>query len=221
MIKAVVFDMDGLLVDSEPIWQQVAIEAFEEVGVKLSVELCQEATGLGTTDFIAYVEARHPWEGKTAKQLADTIIERAHERIRNEAVPMPGAEAVVRRFHGENLALAVASASPMAIIEAVLDRLELKPFFTLWHSADLEKRSKPHPDVYLGALDRLGLLPLQALAFEDSGNGLRSAHSAGLKTVAVPAAYEFDDPKFSIANLKIASLLELDESKIRTLLHSH
>ncbi len=98
----------------------------------------------------------------------------------------------------------------MGIIETVLERLDFKKYFKLWHSALLEARNKPFPDVYLGAARMLGVEPSRSLAFEDSGNGLRSAVAAGMLTVAVPADYEHDDPKFDVATLKIPSLLSFD-----------
>jgi mannitol-1-/sugar-/sorbitol-6-/2-deoxyglucose-6-phosphatase len=95
----------------------------------------------------------------------------------------------------------------MHLIEVVvIDRLGIRNFFTIWHSATLELSNKPAPDVYLGTARKLGAVPERCIAFEDSGNGLRSAHAAGMLTVAVPADYEFDDPKFSIATIKIPAL---------------
>lgn len=211
MIEAAIFDMDGLLVDSEPIWQEVAIEIFETVGVNLTVEMCQEGTGLGTADFVKLFYERFPWEGKTQEQVGQEIIDRGHERIAEETQPMPGAHDTVRFFYERNIPLAVASASPMEIIETVLRRLDLIRYFSLWHSAVLETRSKPHPDVYLSTIEKLKVKGSHCVAFEDSGNGLRSAHAAGMRTVAVPAPYEYDEPKFDIADIKIPSLTHFNE----------
>ncbi len=203
--------MDGLLVDSEPIWQEVAIEIFDTVGVSLTVEMCQEGTGLGTADFVKLFYERFPWEGKTQEQVGQEIIELGHERIGAEAQVMPGAHDTVRFFYERTIPLAVASASPMEIIETVLRRLDLIQYFTLWHSAVLETRSKPHPDVYLSTIEKLKVKGTHSIAFEDSGNGLRSAHAADMLTVAVPAPYEYDEPKFDIADIKIPSLTHFNE----------
>ncbi|WP_247236211.1 hexitol phosphatase HxpB [Telluribacter sp. SYSU D00476] len=211
MIEAAIFDMDGLLVDSEPIWQEVAIEIFETVGVNLTIEMCQEGTGLGTADFVKLFYERFPWEGKSQEQVGQEIIERGHERIATETLPMPGAHDTVRFFHERGIPLAVASASPMEIIETVLRRLDLVQYFTLWHSAVLETRSKPHPDVYWSTIEKLKVKGPHCVAFEDSGNGLRSAHAAGMLTVAVPAPYEYDQPKFDIADIKIPTLTHFNE----------
>ena len=218
MFQAIIFDMDGLLVDSEPIWQEVAIEVFQSVKVPLTVEICQEATGLGTTEFVKYIAARFSWNHKSHDQIGEEILDLAHERIGASACAMPGAMELVRFFYEYKIPLAVASASPMNIIEIVLDRLGLRPYFTLWHSALLEAHNKPFPDVYLGAARRLGVDPTTCLAFEDSGNGLRSALAAGLLTVSVPAPYEYHDAKFDQATLKIPSLRDFDQNIFDTLL---
>lgn len=209
--------MDGLLVDSEPIWQEVAIDVFGTVNVSLTPEICQESTGLGTEAFVEHMYARFPWEHKSQGQIGDEILALAHERIGADAREMPGTTELVRYFYDQNIPLAVASASPMNIIEIVLERLNLRQYFTLWHSALLEARSKPFPDVYLGAAQRLGVAPAACLAFEDSGNGMNSALAAGMLAVAVPAAYEYDDPKFDAATLKIPSLREFDQTIFDTL----
>lgn len=216
--QAVIFDMDGLLVDSEPIWQDVAIDVFATVGVPLTPEICQESTGLGTAAFVKHIYARFPWKHTSQEQIGSKILTLAHDRIGADAREMPGAVELVRYFYEQNIPLAVASASPMDIIEIVLERLNLRQYFTLWHSALLEARSKPFPDVYLGAARLLGVEPGTCLAFEDSANGMNSALAAGMLTVAVPAAYEYDDPKFDAATLKINSLRDFDQTIFDTLL---
>jgi sugar-phosphatase len=218
MIQAVLFDMDGLLVDSEPIWQDVAIEVFKTVDVPLTVEICQQATGLGTAEFVKYIYQRFPWKHKSHEQIGKEILDMAHDRIGSEAKEMPGASETVRFFHEMGIPLGVASASPMVIIETVLSRLHLRPYFQVWHSALLETRNKPFPDVYLGAARQLNAEPSNCLAFEDSGNGLRSAVAAGMLTVAVPATYEYDDAKFDQASVKIPSLRSFDQNIFNTLL---
>ena len=106
----------------------------------------------------------------------------------------------------------------MDIIEIVLERLDLRRYFPVWHSALLEAHSKPFPDVYLGAASLLGVDPAACLAFEDSENGMKSALAAGMLTVAVPAAYEYHDPRFDAATLKIPSLRDFDQTIFDTLL---
>lgn len=217
MIEAAIFDMDGLLVDSEPQWRYVEQEVFRTVGLELTDEQCKRTTGMPIEAVVRYWYERHPWTARSQADVATEIHRKAHERIGLHAGPMPGVPQILEFFEERGVLMAVASASPMDLIETVLDRLSIRPFFRIYHSATLEKRNKPHPDVYLGTAAKLGVSTDSCLAFEDSGSGLMSAHSAGMKTVAVPADYEFKDPKFSIASLKIASLAEFNESVLSRL----
>jgi mannitol-1-/sugar-/sorbitol-6-/2-deoxyglucose-6-phosphatase len=208
MIQAAIFDMDGLLVDSEPHWRVVEIAVFQTVGLLLTEDECKLTTGLPTDAVVEYWFARRPWDEtiRNRADIAEAIIEGAHREIGLHAEAMPGAVETLQFFQERNVPMGIASASPMHLIETVIDRLGIRDYFTIWHSATLEAHNKPAPDVYFGAARKLGVLPAHCIAFEDSGNGLRSAHGAGMKTVAVPADYEFDDPKFSIAAIRISTL---------------
>lgn len=203
--------MDGLLVDSEPHWRAMERVVFATVGLHLTDDECKLTTGLPIPDVIQYWYARFPWTpeaaaGRTHQDLAEAITDGVHERIANLAEPMPGAIDALRFFSDRGIPTAIASASPMSLIEVVVDRLGIRDLLTLWHSATLEARNKPAPDVYLGTARKLGVQPAACITFEDSGNGLKSAHAAGMHTVAVPAEFEYDDPKFAIAECKIPAL---------------
>ncbi|MFD1141886.1 hexitol phosphatase HxpB [Larkinella insperata] len=217
MIQAAIFDMDGLLVDSEPHWREIEIEVFRTVGLEMDDEMCKRTTGLPTDAVVRYWHERHPWHNRSLDEVAQEIIDRVHERIQTQAQPMPGVPAILDLFQQQGIPMAIASASPMQLIEAVIDRLQIRSYFTIWHSATLEKRNKPHPDVYLGTASKLGVEPRVCVAFEDSGNGLKSAHAAGMLTVSVPADYEFNDPKFEMATLKVPSLTEFTLAQLREL----
>lgn len=209
--------MDGLLVDSEPHWRASERVVFGSVGLLLTDDECKQTTGLPILNVVNYWHVRRPWSvadasGRSNEQLADAITDAVHERIATLAEPMPGAAAAIEFFVRRGIPTAIASASPMSLIEVVVERLGIRPLLTLWHSATLEARNKPAPDVYLGTARRLGVLPADCVAFEDSGSGLVSAHTAGMCTVAVPADFERDDPKFDIATHKLPSLTAFDET---------
>lgn len=201
--------MDGLLVDSEPHWRAVERAVFGSVGLTLTDDECKQTTGMPIPAVVEYWYARFPWDerpGHTRADIGATITAGAHERIGERAEPMPGTLDVLDFFAQRGIAAAIASASPMSLIEVVVDRLGLRDKLKLWHSATLEARNKPAPDVYLGTARKLGVRPAGCLAFEDSGTGLTSAQAAGMRTVAVPAEFEADDPKFAGADLIIPSL---------------
>ncbi|UFH53074.1 HAD-IA family hydrolase [Spirosoma sp. KNUC1025] len=214
--------MDGLLVDSEPHWRAMEREVFATVGLILTDEECKQTTGLPILDVVRYWFVRAPWSpeiaaGRSLEDLADAITEGVHERIAHFAEPMPGALAALDFFVSRDIPTAIASASPMSLIEVVVTRLGIRDTLTLWHSATLEARNKPAPDVYLGTARKLNVLPANCLAFEDSGSGLKSAYTAGMRTVAVPGAFEYDDPKFSIANIKLPTLADFSVATFDTL----
>ena len=222
LIHAAIFDMDGLLVDSEPHWRAAERGVFGSVGLTLTDDECKQTTGLPILDVVRYWYARRPWSepdapGRSNQELANAITDTVHERIALLAEPMPGAVAAIEFFFRRGIPTAIASASPMSLIEVVIDRLSIRSLLTLWHSATLEARNKPAPDVYLGTARRLGVLPATCVAFEDSGSGLISAHTAGMRTVAVPADFERNDPKFDISTHKLPSLVAFDETVFQLL----
>ncbi|GAB3895249.1 hexitol phosphatase HxpB [Spirosoma agri] len=216
--------MDGLLVDSEPHWRAMEREVFATVGLFLTDDECKQTTGLPIPDVVNYWYARAPWSdealaGRTNADLGSAITAGVHERIANLAEPMPGAIGILELFFRLGIPTAIASASPMSLIEVVVDRLRIRDYLTLWHSATLEARNKPAPDVYLGTARKLGVLPADCVAFEDSGSGLTSAHSAGMITVAVPALFELDHPKFAIADLIIPALTKFSLDTLTAIQH--
>ena len=197
--------------DSEPHWRAMEREMFATVGLNLTDEECKVTTGMPILAVVNYWYDRAPWvdavgAGRRPEDLADAITEGVHDRIAHFAEPMPGALAVLGFFTERSIPMAIASASPMSLIEVVVDRLGIRHMLTLWHSATLEAHNKPAPDVYLGTARKLGIQPANCLAFEDSGSGLRSAYDAGMRTVAVPASFEFNDPKFGMADVILPSL---------------
>jgi HAD superfamily hydrolase (TIGR01509 family) len=205
-IKAAIFDMDGLLIDSEPIWADTAREVMEKVNFKLTHELKLQTTGLSIKLFLEFCHKIQPWNTPTFEELEREILVKAQRNILSNAVAMPGAIEIVKGLKAQGLRLAVASASHMELIEGVLKRLDIIEYFDLWHSGELEEFTKPHPAVYLSTAAKLGLNPEECIAFEDSFTGLRSAHAAGMLTVCVPTAEVYNKAKFDLAHYKIPSL---------------
>lgn len=210
MIKAAIFDMDGLLIDSEPIWTDAATEVMQKVNFKLTHDLKLQTTGLSIKLFLEFCYRIQPWNTPGRDELENDILTLATRNIIAHAQPMPGAIALVRNLYAENIKIAVASASPMELIEAVLKRLDIIDCFETWHSGELEEHTKPHPAVYIATAAKLGIAPHECIAFEDSFTGLRSAHAAKMITICVPNPEVYDDPKFDLAHYKLRSLEEFD-----------
>ncbi len=208
--------------DSEPHWRAMEREVFATVDIHLTDEECKQTTGMPILEVVHYWYAREPWSeqaaaGRSHQDLADAITDGVHERIAKLAEPMPGAIDALNFFVNLGIPTAIASASPMSLIEVVVDRLGIRDSLKLWHSATLEARNKPAPDVYLGTARKLGVSPADCVAFEDSGSGLRSAVDAGMRTVAVPGAFEYSHPKFIIADIIIPSLTAFSPAMLEVL----
>ncbi len=209
-MKAAIFDMDGVLIDSEPLWRRVEREVFASVGVALSLADCEQSMGLRSDELVMYWYERFPWTGPSPEEVERTLNARVTHLIEREGSGMPGAVSTVAEMHRAGLAVGLASSSPMSVIEAVVRKLHIEPYLSAVCSADDEVQGKPDPAVYLTAARHLGVAPSDCVAFEDSLRGLESALGAGMFVVAIPAPHHFDLPGFDRAHLKLRSLHEFN-----------
>jgi len=212
--------MDGLLIDTEPVWRAAQSAVFAGFGVTLSASDLLDSTGQPVEELIPIWRRRSP-DGDGTSPLTDTevaglITDRVIAHVMAEGQPMPGVTAAVALFERYGLRLAIASSSPLRLIDAVCDRLGLARI-AVRCSAREEVRGKPAPDVYLTAARRLGVAAAACLALEDSPNGIASARSAGMRCVAVPDPLLAEDPRYREADLVLPSLTGLDEAALRRL----
>jgi sugar-phosphatase len=214
VIKAGIFDMDGLLIDSEPLWRRAEREVFAGVGLELGDADCRQTTGLRADEVVAYWYGRSPWSGDDPARVLDRLERRVVELIRSEGKALPGARRAVENMRRAGIRLALASSSSHEVIEAVLVAVDLGKVFEVVASGADEARGKPDPAVYLTALRRLGLAAAECVAFEDSAAGVAAAKAAGLFTVTVPDRCDADDPRFDLADLKLRSLLDFELGSI-------
>ena len=184
MIEAVVFDLDGVIVDSEPVWEQVRRQVVAEHGGHWPPEAQQRLMGMSTGEWARYL-SQDLGVGLPPDTVAAMVIERMQARYRDGVPLMPGAAGTVREL-ATRWPLGLASSSPPALINAVLDGAGLRECFRVALSTEQVSRGKPAPDIYLAVADLLGLAPEACAAVEDSTNGLRSAAAAGLQVIAVP-----------------------------------
>jgi sugar-phosphatase len=211
MIRAAIFDMDGLLVDSEPLWTRAEIAAFKTVGIELDEEKCAETVGQGLEEVVRFRYAQQPWTGKSLEEVGLLIHRHMLELLGAEGKPMPGALEAVEFLKQKGLKLGLATSSDRGLIDAALGALDLKGTFDHLQSGSELEHGKPHPLVYLVTAEKLGTPPVECLALEDSIPGLISAKAARMKAVAVPEPRLFGDSRFDIADTILKSLDELDE----------
>lgn len=205
-MHAAVFDMDGLLIDSEPFWRQAERQVFATVGLDLSDAQCQETQGMRTDEVVAYWYAQAPWRGKSCEAVRVEVIEAVGALVERSGQALPGVYDTLEMLRSAGLRLALASSSPHELIRAVVRRLGLDDWFEALCSAVDHPRGKPDPAVYLEAAERLGIEPGHCLAFEDSAAGVRAARAAGMAVVAVPEVALYERPDFALADLKLTSL---------------
>jgi mannitol-1-/sugar-/sorbitol-6-/2-deoxyglucose-6-phosphatase len=209
-IEAVVFDMDGVLIDSEPIWRAVERDVFAGVGIELTDEDLFPTMGVRIADVVDRWHRRHPWPEPSREAIAEAIVEGVVRAIRERGTLLEGATAAVDHVRGLGLRVALASSSPMPLIQAVLSLDGLAERFDAVVSGEDEELGKPDPAVYLSAARRLDVRPERCLAVEDAINGVRAAKAAGMLCVAVPAVGA-DDGIAAEADLVLGSIADLGD----------
>jgi HAD superfamily hydrolase (TIGR01509 family) len=185
-IEAVVFDVDGVLVDSEPVWERVRRQFTADHGGRWPDDAQDRMMGMSTGEWSAYISADFGLaRALPPARVAELVIAQMTAQYERHLPLLPGATDAVRALAGR-WPLAVASSAPAALIAVVLDASGLCPLFKAAVSSEEVPRGKPAPDVYLEAAARLGVPPGACAAVEDSSNGLRSAAAAGMAVIAVP-----------------------------------
>ncbi len=213
-IKAVIYDMDGVLIDSEPLWRQAEIKTFKDVGLAFTEEMCKPTMGMRTAEVIDFWYNKTPWPGKTKKEVEKKMLQRVTQLIIERGDALEGVVFSLDYFKSKGLKIALASSSAMNLIEAVLNKLQIKDYFEVINSAENLKYGKPHPEIYIKTSKDLDLKPSECLVIEDSLNGVLSARSAMMEVIAIPDKENRNDNQFIIANHILKSLNEVEKINI-------
>ena len=214
MIEAVVFDLDGVLIDSEPVWEQVRRGLVAERGGHWAADAQRRLMGMSTPEWARYL-SEDLGVGLPPGEVAALVTGRMAARYREHIPLLPGAADAVRRL-AARWPLGLASSAPAELIETVLQAAGLSPDFQVTMSTEQVPRGKPAPDIYLAVAARLGVAAASCAAVEDSSNGLRSAAAAGLRVIAVPRPqYPPDPDALAQAGLVLPGLGALTEAHSR------
>ncbi|EKM5064124.1 hexitol phosphatase HxpB [Cronobacter turicensis] len=210
-ILAAIFDMDGLLIDSEPLWDQAELEVIATLGVDTSRrhEL-PDTLGLRIDLVVALWFAQQPWNGPSVNEVTQRIITRAMTLVEEQRPLLPGVADAIALCKAQGLKVGLASASPLRMLERVLTLFDLRDQFDVLASAEHLPYSKPHPQVYLDAAAKLGVDPLCCVTLEDSVNGMVATKAARMRSIVVPAEENRSDARWALANVRLNSLTELE-----------
>jgi mannitol-1-/sugar-/sorbitol-6-/2-deoxyglucose-6-phosphatase len=220
--SASIFDMDGLLIDSEILWHEAEIEILGALGVPLATEACRTTKGMFVREVTAHWYRLYPWgSNPTPDEVAVTIVDRVIELTLSVGRLKPGAEHAIELCAARGLPLAVASSSQYRLIDAALEHFGLRDRFALVHSAEDEEHGKPHPAVFLTAAAKLGALARRCLVWEDAPAGVLAAKAATMACIAVPEEGQREHPAFGLADLVVDSLLQVDGSALDEVARRH
>jgi HAD superfamily hydrolase (TIGR01509 family) len=214
VIDAVVFDLDGVIIDSEELWDEVREGFAHERGGRWSAQAQADMMGMSSTEWSRYL---HEVVGvpKPPEEINREVVERMLARYSEHLPLIDGAVDAVKRL-AAHWALGVASSSNRGLIDRVLEVSGLAPYFKATVSSEEVERGKPAPDVYLEAARRLGVKAARSAAIEDSASGIQSAHAAGMHVVAIPnRAFPPPAAVLALADVVLESIEELDPVVVR------
>ncbi|MDE3064300.1 MAG: hexitol phosphatase HxpB [Acidobacteriota bacterium] len=210
-LRATLFDMDGLLIDSEVLWHEAEVEIFGALGVPISEAQDRSTKGMYVNEVVQFWYGLYPWTGPGEAEVVERLLERVGELVETKGRLLPGALRAVDLASARG-PVALASSTPLALITRCLDHFGLRERFASLHSAQFEIFGKPHPAVFLTAAASLGVPAPECLVIEDSAAGVLAAKAGRMMVVAVPAPEDRALAAFALADLVLDSLEELEES---------
>lgn len=210
-ITTVLFDMDGVLIDSEGFWQQAEEEVFTSVGAIWDEEIALQTQGKTTRAVTEIWYEMFPWEGKTIEEVEQAVIDRVEELIRAEGQIKEGVLQTLTFLKERGIKIGLATNSPEVLINTALERLGIRDFFQTIVSVEHVEHGKPAPDVYLRAASNLGSLPSECIVIEDSFTGATAGKNANMIVIAIPDKEQYNQERFDIADFKLSSMVLLNE----------
>lgn len=209
LIQAVIYDMDGLIIDSEPLWREAEKLTFKTVGLTFTDDMCRETMGMRLTEVVAYWHHKLGWNNKSLEQIEKELLATVTHLIINKGEALEGVESSLNYFKNKGYKIALASSSHLCLIETVLKKLNLTHYFEVINSAEKLAFGKPHPMLFINTAEELGVNPVNCLVIEDSFHGLIAAKAALMKTIVVPDKENRDNPNYNIADFNLKNLHQI------------
>lgn len=213
-MQAVIFDMDGVLVDSEPLWQRAQLEVLRPLGVPIEEKHTIATTGIRIDVIVENYFRQYPWQGSTTGEVTEQILQRVMALVSETRPILPGVHEALAFFQQRGLKIGLASSSPLSLIDHILKELELESFFEQRGSAEHLRFGKPNPQVYINVADALGVEPGECFAIEDSVTGMIAAKAAQMITIVVPDNIQAGDKRWILADERLDTLSELPDSRL-------
>lgn len=182
--KAVIFDMDGVVIDSEGFWAVAEREIFTSLGATLTDAYCRLTQKMTVTEASAFWFEKYPWKEVSLQEAAERVVTRVMELIQTEACEIAHIRPFIQQLKSQGFKIGLATNSPERFIPLCLERAGIADLFDAVSSADNEARCKPHPDVYITTAKKLNVLPHECVVIEDSCHGMQAGKSAGMTVIA-------------------------------------
>lgn len=217
MIDTVIFDMDGLLLDTEPLWGKSMLQVAEKHKIPITRQKFKETTGLRIYEVTEHWATHYPWQGRSSHEVAEEILDDIIASSKSHASVLRGVEKTLQMLHEHRFKVGLATSSPTRMVTELVAHFGLTHYFHEITSADVVALGKPHPAVFLHCAAALGSRPTNCLVLEDSVNGMIAGKAARMKVVVIPDEMHFDDPRFTVADAKLKSMEYLDMDMIKSL----
>lgn len=207
--QAIIFDMDGVLIDSEPLWKIAMEFVFGQYGSTLTHQDFQKTVGLRIDEVISFWNAHQNWGLTDLQKVEKQIIDKLVELIELDPQPLAGVLETLLFLKDHGMKIGLATSSSQRLITTVLNALQIKHYFDFAYSAEFEPYGKPHPGVYLKVADYLKVPAQQCLVIEDSFNGVIAGLAAKMKVCCIPEKTHFPNPKLAVAHFEFEDLNQL------------
>lgn len=185
-INTIVFDMDGVLLDSEPLWLKAQADIFAKVNITITPAMHHSTMGIRATEIVKNYYDKFPWDNYTTEQVNDMLVLRVVHYIKAEAILFDGLLEFLQDCKRKNIKMAICSSADIRIIKSVVKKFQLDKYITHFHSVENEEFGKPHPAGYLSTMKLLKSHPSESIVFEDSVMGAIAGKASGARLVAIP-----------------------------------